>query len=98
MPEHDPSEKYRDKVDPLYRAAIEAIGFARMIMTQHRDQYDRLLKAEQDAHSFVHVINPTLYRDMITSKNFERQTRLIRAAVAFLAAVDEVANELPPDK
>lgn len=94
----DPGDKYRDKVDPAHRAAMEAIGMARMVLAPHQEQFDALLKAESDAHSYLHITNPTLYRDMISSKNFERQTRLIKAAIAFLAAVNDVAAELPPDE
>ena len=86
-------EKYRQKVTPEYQAAIEAIGFARMFMSQHQEQYRLFLKAEQDMHSFGGMLDPTLYRDMLSSKGFKQQTRMIKAALAFLDEIDAVVRE-----
>jgi hypothetical protein len=88
------TEKYRDKVTPEYAVAVQAIGFARQLIGQHREQYEALLKSEQDMHSFGGMINPTLYRDMLYSNGFKQQTRLIKAALAFLNEADAVADEV----
>jgi hypothetical protein len=90
----DPAEKYRDKVSPEHRMAMEAIGFMRQILGQHRGQFETLLEAEQRSHSMGMILDPTLYRDMIYSKSFAQQIRLVKAAVAFLNEVDAVANEI----
>lgn len=90
----DPMERYRDKVDPRHREAMQAIGMAAMILTPHADQLERLLKAEREAHSILHIVDPTLYRDMIGSKNFAQQIELARAAQAFLLAAQAVADDL----
>lgn len=87
-------EKYRDKVTPEHRMAMEAIGMMRMILARHREQFETLLKAEQDMHNFGGLIDPTLYRDMIYSESFKQQIRLVRAAMAFLKEVDAVAAEI----
>ena len=92
----DTAEKYRDKVDPAHQMAMEAIGFMRQILGQHREKFAALLKSEQDMHSFGGMIDPTLYRDMIYSKSFAQQIRLVKAAVAFLNEVDAVAAEIAP--
>lgn len=92
----DPAEKYRDKVSPEHKMAMDAIGFMRQILGQHREQFDALLKSEQHMHSVGGLLDPTLYRDMIYSKSFEQQMRLVRAAVAFLKEVDAVAAEIEP--
>lgn len=90
----DAAEKYRDKVTPEHRMAMEAIGFARQFLGQHRETYDTLLKAEQDMHSFGGMLDPTLYRDMLYSEDFKKQTRMIKATVAFLKEIDAVADEV----
>jgi len=76
----DVSAKYCDKVSPEHALAMQAIGMARMMLAPQREHLQELLDAEDRMHSFGHITDPTLYRDMIYSKNFERQTRLIRAA------------------
>jgi hypothetical protein len=90
----DPAEKYRDKVDPSHKMAMDAIGMIRQVLSPHREVMERLLDSERQMHNFGHVLNPTLYNDMIYSKSFEQQTRLIKAALAFLDEADAVAAEL----
>jgi hypothetical protein len=90
----DPAVNYRDQVDPRHKMAMEAIGFMRQILGQHREQFNALLKSERHMHDVGGLLNPTLYRDMLYSKSFEQQLRLVRAAVAFLNEVDAVANEI----
>lgn len=90
----DPAEAYRDCVDPKHKMAMDAIGFMRQLLSPYREQFETLLKAEADAHSFGHILNPTLYRDMLYSKSFAQQLRLVRAVKAFLDEVDAVAAEL----
>lgn len=87
------TEKYASKVTPEYRAAFDAVFIARMMLTQHREQYEALLKAKQDMDNFGGLIDPTLYRDMLHSKNFERQLRAVEAAIKFLDVVDGIAAE-----
>jgi hypothetical protein len=94
MGSDDPGNKYRDKVDPKHRMAMEAIGFMAQLLGPHREQFEILIKAEQDAHSFGHILDPTLYRDMIHSKGFEQQIRLCKAALVFLDIIDSVKGEL----
>lgn len=90
----DPAEKYRDNVSPEHRTAMQAIGMARVVLSGHREVLQRLIDSERHMHNVGHILNPTLYRDMIQSRNFERQTRVIRAALRFLDEVDAVAKEI----
>lgn len=87
-------EKYRDKVAPEHRMAMEAIGIMRMMLAPHRAQFEKLVDAEHRMHSIGHILDPTLYRDMIQSKNFALQLRLVQAALTFLKTIDEVAAEI----
>ena len=91
---NDPADRYRDKVDPMHKMAMDAIGMARHLLNTYSEQYDILLKAENDAHSIGHILNPTLYRDMIHSKSFAQQIKLCRAAQAFLREVNAVAEDI----
>lgn len=86
--------KYADKVSPEHKMAMEAIGMFRLMLSQHRPQFEALLKAKNDMDNFGGLLDPTLYRDMIQSKSFEQQIRLVKAALAFLDAVDLVAAEI----
>ena len=91
---NDPALKYRDKVDPEHAIAMQSIGLARMVMTQHRARFEELLKARQNIDSIGIVLDPTLYRDVLDSKSLAQQLRMVRAALAFLDQIDEVAKEI----
>ena len=91
-------DQYRDKADPRPKLAMKAIGFTAQLLEPQREVFDAFLKAENDIHSFGHVLHPTLYRDMIHSKKFAQQTRLIKAALAFLDEVAAVKAELKGTK
>ena len=88
------ARKYGDKVCPEHRAAMQAIGLARVLLKQHEKAYDDLIKAEQYMHNVGGLLDPTLYRDMLYSKNFKLSTKLMEAAQTFLRAVDAVEREL----
>ena len=89
------ADKYRDKVTPEYKTAMEAIGMFRHLLGQHRPQFEALIKAERDMHNFGGVmLDPTLYRDMLYSKGFKQQIRLVTAALKFLDEIEAVAAEV----
>lgn len=90
----DPATKYAGNVDPAHRLAMDTLAMTRQLLMPHRGHFESFLEAERRAHSVGHILDPTLYRDMINSKSFEQQVRLVRAAVAFLDATDAVATEL----
>lgn len=90
----DPGTKYADKVDPQFKMAMEAIGFFRQMLGQHRGEFEKLLKAKNDMDNFGGLLDPTLYRDMIYSKQFKQNLRLVRAALTFLDEIDAVAAEV----
>lgn len=95
----DTADKYRDKVAPEHALAMQAVGMARMMLNADhvRKQLELLDNAERDAHSIGHITDPTLYRDMITSRSFAQQMRLVRAALTFLRETDRVASEIAPN-
>lgn len=86
--------KYADKVTLEYRMAMEAIAMFRFMLSPHRQQFEALLKAKRDMDNFGGLIDPTLYRDMLQSKGFAQQIKLVEAALVFLNVVDTVANEI----
>lgn len=90
----DPADKYRDKLDPLHKMAMEAIGMASVLLRTYRRQYEALLEAERDAHSIGHITHPEIYRDMIHSKSFAQQIALCKAAQEFVRAVDVVLKDV----
>lgn len=86
----DTAEKYRDKLDPDHKMAmdmaIRAYATVKMVEAQLRKVHD----AERQSHSIGHIVDPTLYRDQINSKSFADQMKIINAALSFIAAMDEV--------
>lgn len=90
----DPATKYSDKVSQEHRDAMEALVMARLMLAVHRQNYTKLIDAERVAHNIGHIINPTLYMDMIHSDSFAKQMKLVNAAETFLKAVDDVLGPL----
>ena len=88
--------KYADKTTLEHKMAMEAIAMFRSLLGQHRPQFEALIEAERDMHNFGGVVfNPTLFRDMLQSKSFALQIRMVKAALVFLDEIDAVAKELP---
>lgn len=87
-------EKYADKVSPVHRAALQAIGMARMLLNQHEGAYRELIESRDWMDSIGGLLDPTFYRDVLYSKNLARQIRLVKVTLAFLKEVNEVAKEV----
>lgn len=90
----DPSSKYADKVDPMHRAMMDMATGAFHTLSMVEGQIDRFLDAEHSSHSIGHIVNPTLYRDQINSKNFAAQVAIAKAAKSYLSAVKKVQADL----
>src|SRR5690554_5755634 len=90
----DPGDKYKKVVTAEEEIAYQAITIAYFALRLNRKVYDELLAAEQEMHNVGHIINPTLYRDMIYSKRFQRNIKAVRAAVAFLDELKDIVEEM----
>jgi predicted transcriptional regulator len=88
----DPASKYADKVDLGHKMAMNMVIGAYHsigIVIEHLRLLD---KAENSVHSFMHITDPTMYRDMINSKSFAIQMKIVKAALAFYDTVHAVDN------
>lgn len=74
--------------------AMDAIGFAAQLLTPQAEQFGRLIDAEQQMHSYMHITDPTTYRRAINSDGLRQQVALAKAALAFVLAVQKVKEEL----
>lgn len=77
-----------------HKMAMDAIGFAAQLLTPQAETFARLIKAESQMHSFMHITDPTMYIKALNSKALAQQVKLARAAIAFVLAVQEVKSEL----
>lgn len=84
-------------VDPRYKLAMEAIGFAAQLMTPNHQIYADLIRQEREMHSSLHIIDPTTYIKALNSKSLDRQLKMARAALAFILAIQEVKADLAKD-
>lgn len=82
------------EVDMRHKAAMDAIGLLGQLLQMHRPAMEALVKSHRDMDSFGAILNPTLYRQMIYSKSLDQQLRLVKAALSFMAVLDEVKAEL----
>lgn len=89
----DTGEKYRDKVDPVFKMAMELVTSSYHTMKMIEGELRKVDEAERQSHSIGHILNPTLYRDQIHSKNFEQTMKVVRAALAFIEALDKAKDE-----
>lgn len=80
--------------DPAHKMAMDAIGLAAQVLTPQADTLGALVKAERDMHSYLHITDPTLYRQAINSDGLRQQVELAAAALAFILAVQKVKAEL----
>lgn len=78
-----------------HQTAMQAIGFAYQVLEGQRDYLARLIEAERGMHSFLHITDPTQYIRALHSDNLRNAVALAKAAQAFLAAVDQVRDDLP---
>lgn len=84
----------REEAAAMHKMAMDAIAVAANLLTVHADTFKAFLEAERSMHSHLHITNPTLYRQAITSRSFAQQRRMITAASTFLLAIQEVRDEV----
>ncbi|SDX89567.1 hypothetical protein SAMN05444336_11286 [Albimonas donghaensis] len=77
-----------------HKMAMQAIGLAAQILTQQAEPLVRLVEAERSMHSHLHITDPTLYRRAIGDEGLRQQVKLAKAAMAFIAAVQDVKAEI----
>ena len=80
--------------DIEHKMAMDAIGFAAQLLTPQAEYLAKLVEAEQSMHSYLHITDPTLYRQAINSDGLRQQVDLAKAAVAFVLAVQTVKVEI----
>jgi len=73
---------------------MQAIGLAHLLLNQHRERFELFLKARRDLDSFGHILDPTLFRDVTSSRSVAQQVRMAETAMKFLRDVDEVVQEV----
>jgi hypothetical protein len=94
----DPSEKYRNKLDPEHKAVMDLIIGAYYTIKMVETHLRKLDESERFAHSIGHITDPTLYKDMISSKSFADQMHIVRAALKFIGEVDELIPNEPKER
>lgn len=77
-----------------HKIAMDAIGFAAQLLTPQAEILTRLIEAEQQMHSYMHVTDPTTYRAAINSAALRQQVAIAKAALAFVLAVQQVKMEI----
>jgi hypothetical protein len=77
-----------------HKMMMDAIGFAAQVLTTQAEAMGKLIDAERSMHSYLHITDPTLYRNAIHNKGLAQQVRLARAALAFVLEVQAVKGEL----
>lgn len=77
-----------------HETAMELIGFAAQLLTPQAEYLAKLIEAERSMHGYLHVTDPTLYRQAIHSDSLRQQVDLAKAAVAFVLAVQKVKDEI----
>ncbi len=94
----DPAEKYANDLDPKHVVVMNLVLNAYHTLKMVEPHLAALSDAEVSSHSVGHIVNPTLYRDMISSKKFAAQMKFVRAALAFIKTSDEIASDVKLDR
>lgn len=82
-----------------HQIAMQSIGLIYRLLKVHEPSYRALVEADEQADSFLHITNPSLWKAMRMGAgraNYEAQVKLAHAALAFIKVVDEVLPTLPP--
>lgn len=79
-----------------HKMAMDAIGFAAQILTPNAEAFRALIDSERSMHNYLHITDPTMYIKALNSDSLRQQVELCKAAVAFIAAVEQVKAELVP--
>lgn len=87
----DPGDKYSKLALPEYRMALDSVGMAYHVIAPHREFLQTMADAAAGMHSYLHITQPTLYRDAINSPRFSQNIELCNAALAFLKAAETAA-------
>ena len=90
----DSADKYKDCLDPQHKMAVDITIGSYNTLKLVEAQLRKVDEAERSSHSIGHIVDPTLYRDQINSKNFAQQMVIIRAALAFIDKIDTLKSEL----
>ncbi len=83
-----------DQMPYDHKMMMEAIGFAAQILTPQSDNLAALVRAEAESHNYLHITDPTLYRQTLGNENFKAQVDLAKAALAFVLAVQRVKSDI----
>jgi hypothetical protein len=87
----------KEQVAERHAMAMHAIGFAYQILEPNLDALHRLVNAEKQMHSIMHITDPTMYFKAINSDNLRHQVDLAKVALAFISATSKIKDELPPE-
>ena len=77
-----------------HKRAIEAILFAADLLGENLQVYENLIEAESRMHAAMPILDPTLYKQAIHSKNLKWQLELATATVSFISTARRVRAEL----
>lgn len=86
----DPGTKYADRVSDEFRMAMHMVVNAWGMVKAVEGELRKVDEAERRSHALGPILDPTLYRDQINSKQFAENMKVLRAALTFLDAMKEV--------
>jgi hypothetical protein len=89
----DTADKYVDKVSQQHVTEMALVVQAYQLIKLAEPHLRTIDEDEIRSHSFMHITNPTLYKDMINSKKFAAQMNVIRAARQFLAVCEQCLSD-----
>ena len=87
------SEELTVSFEELHAKAFDSVIKAANMMGSNRNLLQKFIRAEEQSHSIMPILNPTFYREMQNSTNIKLQLKLAEAAIAFLRSFDEVKRE-----
>lgn len=74
--------------------AMPLIGLVGHILTPQKEAMQALVSSEQQMHTVLPIIDPTLYNRAMGDAGLAQQVRLCKAALHFLAEFEAVSAEV----
>lgn len=75
-----------------HRFAMDLVASTFRTLSPIKSYLNNFVEIERGMHSYLHITNPTLYREALNSENLKHQVEIAKAALQFIAVCEHAAH------